>query len=285
MILTIASGKGGTGKTTVAVNLARLACERGMHVHFCDCDVEEPNAHLFLHPDLTMRRTVQLPLPVVDQDECDHCGACADICQFNAIAALPRQTVVFPELCHSCSGCWLVCPRQAIDQGLRTLGVVESGHSSSLAFTRGLLEVGETQVPPVIEAVKETPGAVDLVIRDAPPGATCPTVASLSGSDFVLLVTEPTPFGLHDLKVAITLVRDLGLPFAVTINRDGSGDDRVRDYCRDENVKLLPGLPFSRDAAELISRGQLLIDHAPDLRHALDQLLDAVLANQEVKSS
>lgn len=277
MIITVASGKGGTGKTTVAVNLAYLAAARGYRVHLCDCDVEEPNAHLFLAPNLETRKSVELLLPVVDQEACNHCGACAAICEFNAIAALPQTTMVFPELCHSCSGCWLVCPEKAISQTPRQVGVVESGHSGSLRFTRGLLDVGETQVPPVIEAVRQMPAEGDLVIRDAPPGATCPTVAAMESSDLVLLVTEPTAFGLHDLKVAVELVRSMGLPSAVVINRQGSGDDRVEVYCHQENLTLLPSLPFRREAAEIVSRGGMLVSEDSIMKAALDDLFEAVL--------
>lgn len=277
MIITVASGKGGTGKTTVSVNLARLAALGGYDVHLCDCDVEEPNAHLFLNPEFSTREEVVLPLPVVDQDKCRHCGKCADICEFNAIAALPHQTIVFNDLCHSCSGCWLVCPEKAIDQGLRKIGIIESAETMGLTYTRGLLDVGQTQVPPVVEAVKKVPTANSLVIRDAPPGATCPTVAALAGSDFVVLVTEPTAFGLHDLKVAVVLTRDMSLPCAVVINRTGSGDDRVERFCAEEGVPLLPGLPFRRDVAEAISRGQLVVEAVPQMEKYFADLLEAVL--------
>ena len=286
MIITVASGKGGTGKTTVSVNLARLAANQGRQVHLCDCDVEEPNAHLYLDLALDSEKAIELPLPVVDQELCNHCGQCAHICEFNAIASLPSQTVVFPELCHSCSGCWLVCPEKAIGQGVRSIGTVSSGRSGSLRFTQGLLKVGETQVPPLVEAVcavaeqerdENRPAAATIILRDAPPGAACPAVASLSGSDFVVLVAEPTAFGMNDLQVAVSLVRDLGLPFAVTVNRVGSGDDRVQEYCLDEGIHLLPGLPYSGEAARVVSEGGLLVDRVPELRAAFTTLLDALL--------
>jgi MinD superfamily P-loop ATPase len=263
MILTVASGKGGTGKTTVSVNLALVASAAGRQVHLCDCDVEEPNAHLFLSPNFTTTRDVTLPLPVVDQDLCAHCGKCSEICEFNAIASMPTKTIVFADLCHSCSGCWLVCPEKAIGQGVRNLGTVSTGSAHGMKFSQGKLQIGETQVPPLVEAVIDEPDGDALVIRDAPPGATCPAVATLHGSDFVLLVTEPTPFGLHDLEVAVELVRDLGLPFAVVVNRDGIGDDRVVQYCAQQDIKLFTGLPFERTAAEIISRGELLVEASP----------------------
>ncbi len=280
MILTVASGKGGTGKTTVSVNLAVVAAERKQSVHFCDCDVEEPNAHLFLHPVLEEKKQIALPLPVVDQDLCSHCGKCAEICEFNAIISLPTKTLVFDDLCHACSGCWLVCPEKAITQGERIIGETESGQVGSLHFTHGRLRIGETQVPPLVEAV--TRGANnDLVIRDAPPGVACPAVATLHGSDFVLLVTEPTPFGLSDLKVAVELVRDLGMPCAVLVNREGSGDDRVAEYCQEEGLHMLKGLPFRRDVAESISRGELIVKTIPAIKAAFENLLDEVLTLAE----
>lgn len=278
MILTVASGKGGTGKTTVSVNLAVLASRNNRNVHFCDCDVEEPNAHLFLLPELEEKKQITLPLPIVDQDLCSHCGKCAEICEYNAIISLPKKTIVFEDLCHACSGCWLVCPEKAIAQGERIIGDTETGYTGELQFTHGRLRIGETQVPPLVEAVTATADKAKLVIRDAPPGVTCPAVATLHGSDFVLLVTEPTPFGLSDLKVTVELVRDLELPCAVLVNRDGSGDDRVNEYCREEGLHLLPGLPFRRDVAESISRGELIIDTIPEMKIAFQKLLNELLS-------
>jgi MinD superfamily P-loop ATPase len=283
--IAIASGKGGTGKTTLSVNLAAMAASLGHNVHLCDCDVEEPNSHLFLNLTFSNHETVTLPLPVVDHDLCEHCGLCSEICEFHAIACMPERTIVFADLCHACSGCWLVCSQKAIAQGSRDVGVVEVGTANGVTFTHGRLRVGETQVPPLIEAVKATRRDDALVLLDAPPGATCPVVATLQGCDLVLLVTEPTPFGLHDLKVAVELTQGLNLPFAVVVNREGSGDDRVQEYCQAENITLLPGIPFSRDAAVAGSNGDLLIDSVPDMRGAFSELLSAVLnLVEEVKS-
>jgi len=284
MILTVASGKGGTGKTTVSVNLAVLASRSGRPVHFCDCDVEEPNAHLFLNPRWDEKKQITLPLPVVDQDLCSHCGKCAEICEFNAIISLPTKTIVFDDLCHACSGCWLVCPEKAIAQGERIIGETETGKAGDLHFTHGRLRIGETQVPPLVEAVNKAVNPDHLVIRDAPPGVTCPAVATIHGSDFVLLVTEPTPFGLSDLKVAVELVRDMKLPCAVLVNRHGSGDDRVDEYCREEGLHLLTGLPFRRDVAESISRGELIVDTIPEMKTAFQGLLVEVLTLAEEAS-
>lgn len=283
MIITMASGKGGTGKTTVSVNLAALAAGRGHRVHLCDCDVEEPNAHLFLNPKMESSQPVELPLPVVNQELCSHCGKCSEICEFNAIASLPNQTIVFPELCHSCSGCWLVCPQKAIEQGVREIGWVEGSLPRGMTFTRGRIKVGETQVPPVVEAVKAVPAPETLVIRDAPPGVTCPTVAALEGSDFVVLVAEPTAFGLNDLRAAVELVRQMELPFAVMINRLGSGDSRVEDYCQEEGITLLPGLPFRKSVAVAISKGELITQTLPEMTPYFNDLFQSIcqLAGQE----
>ncbi len=285
MILTVASGKGGTGKTTVSVNLAVLAADSGHVVHFCDCDVEEPNAHLFLNPKWEEKKEITLPLPVVDQDRCSHCGQCAEICEFNAIISLPARTIVFDDLCHACSGCWLVCPEKAIAQGKRIIGETETGQAGKLRFTHGRLRIGETQVPPLVDAVKAAANSAHLVIRDAPPGVTCPAVATLHGSDFILLVTEPTPFGLSDLKAAVELVRDLNLPCAVLVNRHGSGDERVAEYCKTENLRLLKGVPFSREAAEAISRGELIVETVPAMRAAMAGVLEEILEMIEEASS
>jgi len=273
----VASGKGGTGKTTISVNLAAAAVAAGRRVHLCDCDVEEPNSHLFLRPSFDVSRPITQDVPVVDQDLCSHCGMCAEICSFHAIASMPDRTVVFPDLCHACHGCRLVCPQEAVTMAKREIGVLEQGKAGDITFTHGRLRIGETQVPPLIEAVKATRTGDELAILDAPPGATCPVTATLKGCDLVLLVTEPTPFGLHDLEVAVELCRGMNLTFAIVVNREGSGDDRVHDYCLREGLTLLPGLPFSREAAVAGSRGELLYDAVPDLADAFRNLLDGVL--------
>jgi len=261
--LAVASGKGGTGKTTVATNLAAVAAGAGRPVHLCDCDVEEPNAHLFVHPRFDEQRDVTVALPVVDAGLCEHCGTCAEICAFNAIAAMPGRTVVFDDLCHACGGCRLVCPNAAISDGNKRIGRLETGTARGFRFTHGRLDIGQIR-------------AGEFVIRDAPPGVTCPTVAALRGADFALLVTEPTPFGLHDLAAAVELVRALALPCGVVVNRDGAGDDRVARYCADEGIQLLPGIPFSRDVARAVSRGELIVDVLPEMREIFVSLLDAV---------
>jgi MinD superfamily P-loop ATPase len=281
MRIAIASGKGGTGKTTVAVNLALTAARAGLDVHLADCDVEEPNAHLFLTPDLDPAAQVRVSVPVVNQDVCSHCGACARICEFNAIACLPDRTMVFHDLCHSCDGCWLVCPTGAISQGERTLGEVASGWAGEMAFTHGVLRVGETLVPPLIAAVKARAKGAEWIILDAPPGATCPVVATMKDADFVVLVTEPTPFGLHDLALAAQLARRLGRPCGVVVNRALPGRDIIDRFCADEGLPLLAHIPFRREIAAACAEGALAVDVDPDVAGAVHDLLRA-LRRQEV---
>ena len=281
MRIAIASGKGGTGKTTVAVNLALTAVRAGLDVHLGDCDVEEPNAHLFLEPELTPAVPVRVPVPVLDPEICSHCGACAEICEFNAIACLPDRTMIFPDLCHSCSGCWLVCPTGAIRPGERIIGEVATGTAHGMAFTHGALRVGESVVPPLIEAVKERTTDKPWVILDAPPGATCPVVATLKDADFVILVTEPTPFGLHDLALATRLARALGRPCGVVVNRAVPGQDIIEHFCDREGVPLLARIPFRREIAAACAEGALAVDMDADVARAMQDILRA-LQRQEV---
>jgi MinD superfamily P-loop ATPase len=276
MRIAIASGKGGTGKTTVAVNLALTAVRLGRDVHLGDCDVEEPNTHLFLRPEISERREVSMPIPVVDQDRCRHCGLCADICQFNAIASLPDRTMVFPDLCHGCAGCWLVCPDEAIAPGRRELGELASGTADGMRFTQGRLRVGETVVPPLIQAVKQATVGSPWVILDAPPGTTCPVVETMRGADFVVLVTEPTPFGLHDLELAVALTRKLALPCGVVVNRALPGHDLIDTYCEEHGVAILARIPFRRAVAEACAEGALAVDADEEVAAALVDLFQAL---------
>ena len=270
MILAVASGKGGTGKTTVAVNLALCSPKP---VRLLDCDVEEPNCHIFLKPSIHAREAVSLPVPFVDEAKCNACGECARFCQYHAIVSLRTGALVFPELCHGCGGCAKVCPTGAIKEVEREIGLVETGARDGVEFVQGRLNVGQALSPPVIRAVKRHASAEGLNIIDCPPGTSCPAIASVRGSDFVLLVTEPTPFGLHDLKLAVETVRQLGIPFGVVINCADAGDDHVAEYCRSEGIPVLLEIPEDRRIAEAYSRGETIAEAIPGMREVFTDLL------------
>jgi MinD superfamily P-loop ATPase len=280
MILTVASGKGGTGKTTVAVNLAlSTASADGMSgLLFLDCDVEEPNAHLFLKPTLARSEPVSIMIPRVDESLCKHHARCAEVCQFHAIAALPNTTLVFPELCHGCGGCTLECPERAISEEPHPIGIIEEGHVDGIAFAHGVLNVGEPMATPIIRQLKRRlSDEYELAILDAPPGTACPVVESMRGADYVLLVTEPTPFGLHDLRLAVQVGRDeLGIPVGVVVNHDGVGDAGVDDYCQSEGIPILMRIPMDRRIAEAYSRGVTIVDALPEYRERFRQLLKSI---------
>ena len=273
MIISIASGKGGTGKTTVASN---LALSLDSQVKFLDCDVEEPNAHLFVKPRFEIDETVSTAVPQVDENKCTLCGKCAEICQFKAIVVIGESVLVFDELCHSCGGCMEVCPEAAIRETGRELGIIEKGHVDGLAFVHGRLRVGEAMSPPLIRKVRtfEDPDIVTII--DAPPGTSCPVIAAMKGADFVLLVTEPTPFGLHDLKLAVGAVRVLNIPCGLIINRSDIGDDKVREYAEQEGIPLLMEIPFDRKIAEAYSKGEILVRLAPEWKEKFQRLYPAI---------
>ncbi len=261
MIISIASGKGGTGKTTVATN---LAVSIGSNVQLLDCDVEEPNAHLFINPVIEAEKTVYTPVPQIDEEKCTFCKKCAEICRFKAIAVIKETVLTFPELCHSCGGCVAVCPEKAVTETGRELGVIEIGHRNSLAFAHGRLRIGEAMSPPLIREVRSHTRSDQLTIIDAPPGTSCPVIAAMKGADFVLMVTEPTPFGLHDLKLAVEAVKLLEIPRGLVINRSDIGDDGVRTYAKMENIPILMEIPFDRRIAEVYSRGKLIVEEMPE---------------------
>jgi MinD superfamily P-loop ATPase len=278
VILAIASGKGGTGKTTVAVNLALVAAERGQGVQLLDCDVEEPNAHIFLRPEVAERQPVSVPVPEVDESKCTACGECGRICQFSAIVSLGSKALVFPELCHGCGGCALVCEAEAISEVPREVGVVEVGRAGWVDFAGGRLRVGEAMSPPLIRAVRARSGKEGLTIIDAPPGTSCPVIASIRNCDHVVLVTEPTPFGMHDLVLAVETVRKLEGRFGVVINRSDVGDDRVLRYCAEEKIPVLARIPDDRRIAEAYSRGEPLVKAVPEYAEVFAELLRRVQA-------
>jgi MinD superfamily P-loop ATPase len=268
MIIAVASGKGGTGKTTVATSLA-LSIADSVPL-FLDCDVEEPNAALFLKPALEPGEEVGILIPQVDVDKCTYCGRCAEVCVWHAIAVVGKRVLIFPELCHGCGSCTLNCPEGAIHEALHVMGRLESGRAGPIVFGHGILNVGEAMAVPIIRQLKAKHPANaghGVTILDASPGTSCPVVETMRGADFVLLVTEPTPFGLHDLRLTVQVARDeLGLPLGVVINRDGVGDAGVDDYCTAEGIPILMRIPLDRRIAAAISGGEVLVEALPEYR-------------------
>ena len=273
MIISIASGKGGTGKTTVATN---LAVSFGSDVQILDCDVEEPNSHLFIQPTIEEVETITTPVPEVDMEKCNLCGKCGEICQFKAIMVIGETVLPFLELCHSCGGCMEVCPEKAISEIGRELGVIERGHRNGIEFVHGKLRVGEAMSPPLIKKVRGYARPGTLTIIDAPPGTSCPVIASMKDADFVLLVTEPTPFGLHDLKLAVGAVKMLGIPCGLVINRSDMGDDQVKKYAKEEDVPVLMEIPFDRRIAEAYSRGEMIVEAMPEWKEKFLELYHGI---------
>ncbi|MDW7659111.1 MAG: ATP-binding protein [Bacillota bacterium] len=257
MKIAVLSGKGGTGKTTVAASLATVLPDS----QYADCDVEEPNGFIFLRPDLLDPIDVQVLVPQVDPDACTGCGACGRICQFNAIAVVKKNVLIFPELCHHCGACILVCEPGALCEVKRTIGTIECDKSGS--FIQGRLIIGEPAGIPIIEAIKQSLDPQRTAILDCSPGAACTVVKSLEGIDFALLVTEPTPFGLHDLRIAVRLVQKMEISAGVVINKAGSDNHIITDFCRQYQLPVLLEIPFSRTIAEHYADGRLPIDGDP----------------------
>ena len=237
MMISVASGKGGTGKTLVATSLA-LSLKETHKVQLLDCDVEEPNDHIFIKPTITRSEKVAIPVPAIDEKKCTHCGKCSEVCAYNAIAVVKEYVLIFPELCHGCGACSYLCPENVITETPHDIGLLEIGNAGNLAFAHGKLSIGQAMAPPVIRKVKKLADKDKLVIIDASPGTSCPVVEAISNSDFCLLVTEPTPFGLNDLILAVETVRQLGIPCGVVLNRAGIGDSNTEDYCRKENIPI-----------------------------------------------
>jgi len=268
MIVAVASGKGGTGKTTVAASLSWVW---DRPVTAVDLDVEEPNLHLFLNPELTGRQTATLEVPVADESKCTYCRACADFCQFKAISVLGSVLLTFPEMCHGCGGCMAVCPEKALSSGVRELGEILWGQADGrIGFFMGRLRVGEAMSPPLMRAVtaklSELSAAdqADVVI-DAPPGTSCPAINAVLPSDLILLVTEPTPFGFYDFRLAHEAFRPRQKPMAAIINRAGVGERSIYDYCRSANIPILAEIPFDRRIAEAYSRGRIVAEALPEM--------------------
>ncbi|NLI12757.1 ATP-binding protein [Pelotomaculum propionicicum] len=272
LTIAVASGKGGTGKTTVSASLSCAAADAGYKVAYLDCDVEEPNGHLFLKPEIDCRHLVGIPVPVVDQKKCVACGACGQICQYSAIVCINKNILTFDKMCHGCGGCALVCPAGAITEKSRSIGSIEGGSAGRISFYHGNLFVGEAFSPPLIRAVRST-GCNGLNIVDAPPGTSCPVISAIKGADYVLLVTEPTPFGINDLDIAAGMVKELGIPHAVVVNRHDPDNTLARDFCRDRGIKILAEIPDDRRIAEAYSRGALPYSAVPGYRELFKELL------------
>ena len=276
MKIAIASGKGGTGKTTVATNLAHIAASNGRTVAYLDCDVEEPNGHLFLKPKITREEPISKLIPVVDLGLCTHCALCSRACRYGAIACVGEQTLIFTELCHACGGCMLVCPVDAIREVPKPIGQLRVGTSGPVQFVEGVLNVGDAMSPPAIRAVKDAAPDVELTILDCPPGTSCPVIESVRGCDLLLLVTEPTPFGLHDLRLAVEMARALKLKFGVVVNRADAGDREVWEYCRRQRIDILAEIPDDRAVAEAYSRGELAAEAVPQVAERMRGLLETI---------
>lgn len=269
MIISVASGKGGTGKTTVSTSLAfSLKSE----VQFLDCDVEEPNGHIFIKPSIRKKDNVSILVPEVDESSCTFCGKCQQVCAYNAIAVLPGKDkakgkiLVFPELCHGCGACAYLCPQKCIKEVARNVGVIEEGDSGHINFIHGKLNIGEAMAPPVIRVAKERIDPKKTVIIDAPPGTSCPVITSIQGTDFCILVTEPTPFGLNDLILAVGVLREMKIPFGVVVNRSDLGNDKTDKYCESEKIPILLKIPFKREIAGAYSTGITIAEAFPEYK-------------------
>ena len=265
--ISIASGKGGTGKTLVASSLALSLADKNLankRLVIADCDVEEPNVHLFFpNKQVLEKKSCEVPLPIIDEAKCTHCGSCSDVCAYHALAVLPQAVLIFPELCHGCGGCTLACPENAISEGSRSVGEIFRAKSNDIEIIWGELRPGEARATPLVRSVRDLARG-DTVIVDCPPGTSCSMVEAVQGTDFCLLVTEPTPFGLYDLHLAIRVLEKMSIPRGVLINKSGIGDRKVHEYLKKRQIPILMEIPFEREIAELYSRGVIFVDQMPE---------------------
>ena len=263
MKIAVASGKGGTGKTTVSTNIAAVLSSRGESVVYVDCDVEAPNGHIFLKPEIESETPVTRPIPSIDDSLCIHCGKCADFCRFNALACMKKSTILFEELCHSCGGCKLVCPVKAITEKPVESGILKTGKSWKIRFVSGTFNVGGASSPHLIKATKDAAGDADWTIIDSPPGTSCAMIEAVKGCDFVALVTEPTPFGMHDLEIALEVLEKIGIPRGVVINKSDDFAKETRSLCDRVGVPILAEIPDNTALAKAYSRGETAFDALP----------------------
>lgn len=276
MRISVASGKGGTGKTLVATSLALSLLDEQKQVQLLDCDVEEPNAHIFFKSQPVSEERVTLPIPKVDYDKCEYCGKCTEVCQFKAIALLKRTLVIFPDVCHSCGGCWHLCPTGALQPVEREVENVGISRAGPLELVSGRLKLGTHISPPVVKAVRQKEKPVTIVIIDGPPGSSCPVMAAVTDTDFCILVTEPTPFGLNDLSLAVEMLQVLGVSCGVVVNRDAPGNDIIDRYCREKGLQILLRIPFQREIARAYAKGIPLVKSDPLWREKFRDLYHRV---------
>ncbi len=280
MKIAIASGKGGTGKSTLAVNLAYLLSKMNKNVCLLDCDVEEPNCHIFLKPEIKSTQKIFLPVPEADNEKCTGCGKCTEICQFNSLALIKNSIMVFPELCHNCGGCWRICSEKALVKAQKEIGEVQEAKSGNLHFIHGKTKIAEPMSPPLINAVKEKGNSADVEIIDCPPGTSCPMIAAIEGADYVILVTEPTPFGLYDLKLAVDVVKKLKFNAGIVINKSSYNDHLIEDFAAKKNMEILAKIPDDKKIAEYYSTGGIIIEKIPEYKEIFENLNERISNNK-----
>ncbi len=277
MNIAVLSGKGGTGKTTLAVNLAEAAGA----VTLLDCDVEEPNSHLYFSPSSIVKESVTVEYPEISKESCTNCGACGRFCRFNAFITSPSLTLTLTELCHSCGGCAIVCPENAIIYREREIGIIKTGTCDALELSWGALNVGELSGVKIIEALRERRAEKQLNIIDCPPGTSCSTVAAVEDADFALIVAEPTPFGISDMQMVVEMLRNLECPMVVVVNKAGLGDRGIYTHCREQGIPIIGEIPFSREAAGISARGELLFNSSAHFSMMFTRLYEKLIETAE----
>ncbi len=277
MKISVASGKGGVGKTTVAVALADvLVSSKNVNVLFLDCDVEEPNSYFFIKPQITQKIPIYTQIPQVDKNKCNFCAKCSKICAYNAIAVVKTEVLIFDNLCHGCGACSFFCPQKAIKEVNKEIGFIEIGEKENLKFIHGKLKIGQAIPTPLIKAVKSYINGFDFTIIDAPPGANCSVVESVKNTDFCIVVTEPTPFGLSDMIQLTQLLKRLGIKFGVIINKENLGDERVEKFCKENDIPILLKIPFLREVSFQSAKGQILTKILPEYKREFDKVIERI---------